>query len=527
MAEAPLFSNILCTERYLMSVSPEAVFNWFRAVVADAKGKSRSPLSSTFEKGLMQRLLARQEPLIDLAVATYCDNAEVLEALWQSGDKTIKVAIATNTFRGGFAGLPSRDPARRPIFATAHSSKLEEVLSDPDLARALFENASIGHDAIADFLELSGESKSLSEGWLIGVYYALRNPVLKSEPEDAFADDGLIYSSKRRPFSAAWKLLISLEATDLHADILGDAYLKIAVFSPPYEELLNLEGEPNREDRLAEFSERYERGTRLYLDYVFHKWHDTKPLPDKEDDKWATSRGFIRQGAAAGAARTSYHRNVAAYLRDHPDKWVRAGYYSTFQFPDEANVRAAYEKDGAFFTEHAVDNKVLYRNDPAGRSFRAMVKQQSGEWKHYYQMLGTATRLWKENPLAYPHPEDDLDALEPPPLKREADESISDFMWRRAGEHKKQTNARLWQISSWLQGSPQEPQRVLPLIAELIASLYGEVQMCVTTLETALESTAGKPRLALAELAAELKQTKYLVIIVAVVLAIIIIYSKH
>ena len=67
----------------------------------------------------MQRLLARQEPLIDLAIASYCDNAEVLETLWQSGDETIKVAIATNTFRRGFAGLPT--------------TTLEEVCSDPAL----------------------------------------------------------------------------------------------------------------------------------------------------------------------------------------------------------------------------------------------------------------------------------------------------------------------------------------------------------------------------------------------------------
>ena len=46
----------------------------------------------------------------------------------------------------------------------------------------------------------------------------------------------------------------------------------------------------------------------------------------------------------------------------------------------------------------------------------------------------------------------------------------------RADEIKRQTEARLAQILTWLQDAPQEPQRVLPLIARLITSLHGDVQ---------------------------------------------------
>ena len=493
-----------------MSVSPETVFNWFMASVAEAKGKFRPSFDETFDKELMQRLLARQEPLIDLAIASYCDNVEILEALWQSGDKTIKVAIATNTFRRGFAGLPV--------------ATFEQVCSDPDLVRGVFENPSMAHEGLANFLERSGSFEALSnEGWLRGVYYALRNPILRNAPElDRFADDGYLLYSTGRPFDAAWKLLVTLEATDPHAAVLSDAYLNIAVFSPPYEELLKAEGKPRRQDSLAEFSEKYEHGTRLYLDYVLHKWRD---LSDKEGDRWPTARAFIRQGAAAGAAR-HYRKNVIAYLRDHPDKWVRAGYYATFQFFDEASIRAAYEKDRAFFTEHAVYNKVLYHNTSLGRTFRAMVKNNSGhDWEDFsddqmrrriYQ--SQAIRLWKENPLVYSHPGDDLAALKPLPLTREPKESILDFMRRRADELKEQNSARLSQICTWLQEAPQEPQRVLPLIAELIASLHREVQMCV-------ENTAETP--GLGQLAAEIKDLKRLVFIAAITLAIIIIYFKH
>jgi hypothetical protein len=436
MAEVPLFSNALSAERYLMSAPPEAVFNWFMATVAAAKRSPRFSTSTTFEEKIMQQLLTRQEPLIDLAIATYCDNADVLETLWHSGDKTIKLAIAANTQRKGFAGLP---PA-----------SFTQVCSDPDLVRAVYKNPSMTLEGLTNFLERSGDFSSISdEEWLTCLPCAVRNPVLQSKPEeDPFADTGYLHYLDGRAFGAAWKLLIVLDATDRHADILGDSFLRIAVFSPPYDEMLKAAGVPIADPtgepsigKFSEFSEQYEQGTRLFLDYVFNKWSDTSPLSDEEGDKWPTARGFIRQGVAAGAART--------HLRDHPDKWVRAGYYTAFQFLDEAGVRAAYDKDGAFFTEHAVYNKALYKNTPAGRVFRVMAGNRSGsEWtdfsndqmrRHTYHSW--SMRLWQENPLVYAHPDDDLDALNLKPFKQEANESISDFMQRCADQLKQQNDA--------------------------------------------------------------------------------------
>jgi hypothetical protein len=104
----------------------------------------------------------RKEPLIDLAIATYCDNANVLQALWQSGDKTIKLAIASNTFRQGFAGLAAPD--------------LADVCSDPDLVRAVFENPSMNLEGLANFLGRSGNFSSLSdEEWLACLHYAVQS----------------------------------------------------------------------------------------------------------------------------------------------------------------------------------------------------------------------------------------------------------------------------------------------------------------------------------------------------------------
>jgi hypothetical protein len=175
---------------------------------------------------------------------------------------------------------------------------------------------------------------------------------------------------------------------------------------------------------------------------------------------------------------------------DNDDKWTRAGYYRAFQFRTEADVRTALDRDKTFFTEQAVYNKALYLDTPAGRIFRGVVGHRSGsEWKDFShdQMRrrvfdAWARRLWNENPTIYPHPDDDLDALNPPALKREHDETLSDFVNRRADEVRAQSEARLSQIKDWLKEAPKEPERVYPLMVRMIESMHRDVQECMIML---------------------------------------------
>ena len=121
------------------------------------------------------------------------------------------------------------------------------------------------HRASGNFSPISDEE------WLTCLRYAVRNPVLRSVPgDDPFSDDGYQQHLQGRAFSAAWKLLIVLDATDRHAAILSDAFLSIAVFSAPYDEMLKAAGVPAAEltgelsiGQLSDFSEKYEQGTRL------------------------------------------------------------------------------------------------------------------------------------------------------------------------------------------------------------------------------------------------------------------------
>jgi hypothetical protein len=269
--------------------------------------------------------------------------------------------------------------------------------------------------------------------------------------------------------------------------------------SPPYEELIKEKSVAG--ESIAQFSERHERGMCAYVQQVLAKWAEPPGTKfEKGDEKYGTSRGFIRMGIAAGAARLgSYYKNLIAIVRDSPDKWTRAGYYTTFQFADKADVQAAFKRDETFFTEHAVYNKALYLDTPAGRFFRAMVSHRLGpEWEHFSdaQMRRSvfdawARRFWNENPTMYPHPDDDLDALNPPPSKRERDETVSDFMYRRTEELEALNEARLSQIKRWLKETPNEPQRVYPLMFRMIESLHRDVRNMLAETQAARAAPKG------------------------------------
>src|SRR5689334_18210185 len=111
MSDTPSFTNSPALERYLMSVSPETDINWFAVIAKTFEGEGRPMFRSAFDVKLVLQLMTRREPLIDLAVAAYCDQHEPLETLWNSGDPVIRTAIAHNTTRSGFSGLPTSDAA--------------------------------------------------------------------------------------------------------------------------------------------------------------------------------------------------------------------------------------------------------------------------------------------------------------------------------------------------------------------------------------------------------------------------------
>jgi hypothetical protein len=484
MPEPLIFAHPAIATAYLVSASPDRVFEW---IALSAANKDNTRRENILDQKLILELFKRGEPLINLAIAYFCDDADALAALWKSGDRTTRLAIAANVYRKGFAGLQNVD--------------FQELCAgdDHEIKRLVFENPSMAPEGLANFFERVGNFERLSEeAWLTGVYFAIRNPILRRAPEeDRFADDGWDDHRQRRPFRAGWRLLLVLESNDANASVLSDAFLNFAEFIPPYDDpafgaQFADEGKTDFSPAgLADFSRNHEQGTRAFVEAMFSKWKDSpRSKENTEGGKWPTDYAFIREGIARGAAKVSYFKDLHRFLRDHPEKWVRAGFYMGFPFSDAASVQAAYQKDGSFFAEEGVLNDSLYRDTPAGRAFRTIATRASGrEWRQFSddQMRRSVfyhrgLRLWKDHPNVYPHPEDDSDALCLEPPKREKDEAITDYLWRRSGEMRPRTAARLEQIQRWLADAPDKPERIVPLLTSLITDSQRELEDRITIL---------------------------------------------
>ena len=436
------FADPAIMAAYLALASPEAVFSWMTETATSKK--YRRSYETVFEKQILQQLISRVDPLINFGIACYSDDADALASLWKSGDQALQLAIAGNLFRRGFAGLQ---------FANW------DELCKGELMKLVFSNPSMTHGALANYLERKeGFDKLSTEAWFNCLYFALRNPILRRPIEDdEFADDGWHLYEQGRPFSAAWRLLLTLENNKDNAAVLSDAYMGLADFNPPCDDPLMAQYIPTDDGSKAEasqdqwwkdldkFTKNDELGKLAFVQLMLHKWQAPQEVAQKDvadDTEWPSNWGFIRQGIAAGAAKASYRKNLVAYVRDHPDKWVRAGYYHGFSFYDEQTVLAAHEKEPVFFREQAVFNDKLYLKTPAGRAFRRLVGNWSGkEWKNFSndQMrrsvyFNRAMRLWEGNPDLYPHPEDDLDNLSVKAPKRESGETTSDYLLRRSEE---------------------------------------------------------------------------------------------
>jgi len=319
------------------------------------------------------------------------------------------LAIAANTYRQGFCGLQDAD---------------FELLcggEDNELRQLVFSNPSMVHVGLTNFLRREGGFEKLSyEAWQKCLYVALRNPILRKPiTENRFEDSGAESYEQGRPFHAAWELLLVLDRTDENAGILSDAFMNIVEFSPPWDDPRF--GSPDSElgpdvsiESVWEFSERYEQSALAFVKAMLLKWEEPKRLKDgreANEDKWPSQYGFIRQGIAMGAVKRRAERTLIGFIRDHHDKWARAGYYAGFPFANEEEVNAAHQRDPVLFVEQGVHNDSLYLSTSAGRVFRELVDQRSeSEWEDFSddQMRRSAFHhrglyLWQKSPLTYPH----------------------------------------------------------------------------------------------------------------------------
>lgn len=433
-----IFSNWEIAERFVVEASPDMLFKWMEDNGTEHRKRNPRPWHSDCwpSREVANALMARKHPLIDLGLALFTSEPNALALLWKRNDRPLRLAIASNTIRSGFAGLLGLD--------------WEEVSDDTALCKAIFANPSMsGTDVfvggIAEFLERSYCFKTISdEAWIKCLHLALRHPLFHEAPQIS-PHDALDNDRRRayRPFVAAWNLLASLEPTHEAAVAIGAAFADMAVL-------------PLKE--------------REFLERAFDKWkkqssvdEDQGPSSDLHAD--ANPWCWVRYGIAAGAVnkagswgtvpRSGSVSSDHVWMRSHPDKWVRAGAYGASSHWSLMEIDAAFERDGDMFLGQALRNDSVYQLKPVRRHFVKLLetivdyqtREDGLEW-----WINRSRFLWRNDPEHYPHPDSDNreDLVAP---VRGARETLGSLFARRTETCNAHLALEAQELSDWADGT--------------------------------------------------------------------------
>lgn len=318
---------------FLQAASPDTIYTWL---------KERAPKESVHEvdlpDALLEALRARQDRLVNLALAQFCVSAAMLKELYREGDEAVKCAVLSNRFLGDVFWMPSSDylftQEEHQAFARESTAPLlEAYLSNPSIYPEILE---------ALFLRTSPFDEIDEERWKQCIVYASRNSRLHHDyPRERFVySDGWSAYAHGTPMTAAWRLLDTLPVTKGWAAVLGRLYEKMLYPGVPREIPESPRPEQPEEERSPEwfseqvrsFSERSRLVKLAFLQDAFRKWRS-------EDE--GSEQVWSNQLRRIIASRVSIHDNeICSLLRDHDDVFVRKGYYQQFRPWKSEEVRA-------------------------------------------------------------------------------------------------------------------------------------------------------------------------------------------
>ncbi|MCA3389671.1 MAG: hypothetical protein INF65_13675 [Roseomonas sp.] len=375
------------------------LYDWIVALPTAIPGPfAKVNTKQTFAPNLANALLARKEPLIDIAIAKSCDDHDTLLTLWGRGDEAIRYAIAANPYRIGYLGF---DP-----------DTISELFRQPDeqLMRLVFTNPSMTSSGLATLFDRDGAFSALDDTvWLRAVHAASTAPVLTSaEPLEACFQESL-------GFAAAWRLVDTLEPTIQAAEVLEQLLLNIKRFSPPLEKHGYGANEARQQSQRAET---IKSAQQLFVVSALQKWRRENapgappPLREFEPD----FHGGVRTCLARAATKAWV---LVEELLSSDDRWTRLGAYGGAQAWTEDLVDQAYGRDGADFLREAVSNSAFHERGAVRDKLKSLIAELSTNAKgdtpdafdtkqdlrSTFRTIGE--RLWKRDHHTYALPHDD------------------------------------------------------------------------------------------------------------------------
>ena len=308
---------------------PQAVAGWLSQAC-------RHDVLALFPEGALQKLLARRDAFINLAVALYGDDPAVLRELWGQGDIAIRRAILRNENRDG--GLGDRGlldflRERDELLAFLKGASWQDI-------QALATNRTLTGRALTAIFERTGPFAALPvDQWRIIAGFALQNPNLHQRNQREYPEDDY---EARLAREQAMQLLLDFPVEAKWADYLETGFAKFKRLNIPTK---------------AEWSRRAERE---FLDAVFKRWST-----DSTDDVESVWR-YAALRMTIAALVPNYDKEFRGWVELYPDKWVQIGAAKTKEFRAPEEVQELFDRYRKTFLEYVAENPSLHhRNNPA------------------------------------------------------------------------------------------------------------------------------------------------------------------
>jgi hypothetical protein len=197
---------------FLENAAPEFVYEYF-CNHFNVEARHKRPFSNQVQKSL----LARRSPIIDLALAQFSDESDVIDELFSRDRAELRIAAFSNINRlNGYPLLRHKEIGCLPvnIFENLIREGNDEELD------AFFKNPEFSEHALAAVFARDGLYEELSdERWKWIVSWAITNPNLQKDTHKRF-EDGWGYYSKTKPFAEAYKLPLLVEPSNDWAAVL-------------------------------------------------------------------------------------------------------------------------------------------------------------------------------------------------------------------------------------------------------------------------------------------------------------------
>lgn len=343
------FSSQAIELEYLLSAQPSEVLKYLDARGQEPFDEASSPEILTDE--MAKALLDRNDRTVDIAVARVC-NFTVMPSIISrhlslndvqqpnqdscTPDSNVMIAALSN-IRAVSVFMSSARWLERWHRWLAHDA-------DSVHLRTLFDNPKVPHDLVRGILERYGPFADVTQDRNRELLYgALRSmPVRRPPDQRAFLPDITAIAT----IEASWGTLLIQDSSD--SGIVECLVMTMDDFQPlcvprsAYDAL----GLPKDAD--------YLQAHRRFLEVVFARWSDS----EDESSDWPFTKAALRELIASKVP--FFQDKVEAYLREHPDVFVRRGYYRSFEPKNLDEIRELYEKDGRHFTSAAIYNDYFH-----------------------------------------------------------------------------------------------------------------------------------------------------------------------